>query len=639
MLDRHLVGQLHGGHDPLDHRGVEPAHQVVAEGEVEAGLPGVPLTPRPAAQLVVDPPGLVPLRAEHVQAPRGADLLGLGLGLRGDLLQHLRPGGLVLLRVLDRVEAAFPQHLVGDDVRVPAEHDVGPAARHVGGHRDRALPAGLRDDQRFAVVLLGVQHLVRHVALDQRLRQELRLLHAGRTDQHGLTLLVTLGDVVRHGLELRRLALVDEVGLVGADHRFVGGDLHHTELVRLVELGRLRLGGTGHPGELVVEAEVVLQRDRGQGLVLGLDLDAFLGLDRLVHPLVEPATGQDPAGELVDDEHLATPDDVLLVLVVELLGLQGVVQEADQRGVRRLVEVVDTELVLDELHAGLRDAHGPLALVHLVVDVLGHQRRHPRELVVPARRLVRGTGDDQRRPGLVDEDGVDLVDDGVVVPALHTVVEAPRHVVAEVVEAELVVRAVGDVGPVGLPACGGLHVRADHPHLEPEEPVDTTHPLGVPLGEVVVGGDDVDTPAGERVEVDRQHTGQGLALTGLHLRGLAEVECGTAHELDVEVPLAEHPLRRLADHRERLREKLVQRLAVGVARAELVGLRLQVGVREVLDVVFEGVDLGGDAVQPLHRLALARAEQAVQKHRVDLTCGVVWASRHTRAGRRQQPPS
>ena len=38
-----------------------------------------------------------------------------------------------------------------------------------------------------------------------------------------------------------------------------------------------------------------------------------------------------------------------------------------------------------------------------------------------------------------------------VVPTLHTIVQIELHVVAQVVEAELVVGAVGDVGPVGLP--------------------------------------------------------------------------------------------------------------------------------------------------------------------------------------------
>ena len=44
----------------------------------------------------------------------------------------------------------------------------------------------------------------------------------------------------------------------------------------------------------------------------------------------------------------------------------------------------------------------------------------------------------------------DLVDDGVDVPALDHVLQPVLHVVAQIVEAELVVGAVGDVAVVGL---------------------------------------------------------------------------------------------------------------------------------------------------------------------------------------------
>ena len=122
------------------------------------------------------------------------------------------------------------------------------------------------------------------------------------------------------------------------------------------------------PPSLLVEPEVVLQRDGRQGLVLLLDLDALLGLDGLVHALVVAAAVQDAAGELVDDQDLAVVvDDVVLVLAVELLGLDGVVQVADQRGVDRLVEVVDAEAVLDPGDAALGDRDGALGLVDLVV--------------------------------------------------------------------------------------------------------------------------------------------------------------------------------------------------------------------------------------------------------------------------------
>ena len=56
--------------------------------------------------------------------------------------------------------------------------------------------------------------------------------------------------------------------------------------------------------------------------------------------------------------------------------------------------------------------------------------------------------DDERSARLVDEDRVDFVDDGVVEFALHAVGEVRRHVVAQVVEACLVVRHIGDVARI-----------------------------------------------------------------------------------------------------------------------------------------------------------------------------------------------
>ena len=56
-------------------------------------------------------------------------------------------------------------------------------------------------------------------------------------------------------------------------------DGHDRQLVDLAELGVLGHGRAGHAGELVVEAEVVLQRDGGERLVLLAHLHVLLGLD------------------------------------------------------------------------------------------------------------------------------------------------------------------------------------------------------------------------------------------------------------------------------------------------------------------------------------------------------------------------
>ena len=84
----------------------------------------------------------------------------------------------------------------------------------------------------------------------------------------------------------------------------------------------LRLGGAGHAGQLLVEAEVVLNRDRRQRLRFALDLDAFLGFDGLVQAIAPAAAGHQAAGVFIDDDDLVVLDDVLHVLLVEAVGLE-----------------------------------------------------------------------------------------------------------------------------------------------------------------------------------------------------------------------------------------------------------------------------------------------------------------------------
>ena len=57
-------------------------------------------------------------------------------------------------------------------------------------------------------------------------------------------------------------------------------------------------------------------------------------------------------------------------------------------------------------------------------------------------RLVSGAADDQRRPGLINQDVVHLVDNGIVALTLHPLDHLYGHVVPQIVKAKLV------VGPV-----------------------------------------------------------------------------------------------------------------------------------------------------------------------------------------------
>jgi hypothetical protein len=106
-------------------------------------------------------------------------------------------------------------------------------------------------------------------------------------------------------------------------------------------------------------------------------------------------------------------------------------------------------LVVDVIARSLE----PIPILALGVTARDGARLQTRDdaidLVVEIRRFFRRARDDERRPGLVDQDRVHFVDDGEMVTALHEVREVELHVVAQVVEAVLVVGAVGDVRAVG----------------------------------------------------------------------------------------------------------------------------------------------------------------------------------------------
>lgn len=257
-------------------------------------------------------------------------------------------------------------------------------------------------------------------------------------------------------------------------------------------------------------------------------------------------------GELVDDLHLAVHDDVVDIAVEEELGLQRLLQVVDQLAGEIGIDIIDAQAALDFLKAALGGGNGVLGLVHDIVarglHVLGggeHVVRHvlaalkathgTREVLVGAGGLSAGARDNERGAGLIDQDGVDLVDDSVVVTALNTLLGASDHVVAQVVKAKLRVGAVGDVGLVGRALELERHVVLEQTDGHAQVLIDAAHPLGVALGKVIIDSNDVHALAGNSVEIASQRGDQGLTFAGLHLGDVALVQCHGANKLHVKV--------------------------------------------------------------------------------------------------------
>ena len=342
----------------LQHRihalGTEDAHEVIIEREIEQRAAGIALAAGTAAQLVVDAPAFMALGADDEEAA-GVDDSSLlrSTSARISSSRRVRSG--------PRASAKFR----GDaHLGIAAELDVGAAARHVGGDGDGAGLAGLGDDLRFLLVIARIQHIVRNVHALQHAGEDFRFLDRGGADEDRLSALARILDDGDDRLVFFAGGAIDLVVLVLAGDRHVGRDLDDVEPVDVHELVGFGRGGAGHAGELLVEAEIVLEGDRGERLVLRLDRHMLLGLERLVQSFGIAPARHHAAGELVDDDDLVVLDDVVLVALEQLVGAQPLLHVVHDGDVLGVVELV-----------ALEQAGGTEHLLHVLVALFGERHR------------------------------------------------------------------------------------------------------------------------------------------------------------------------------------------------------------------------------------------------------------------------
>ena len=101
------------------------------------------------------------------------------------------------------------------------------------------------------------------------------------------------------------------------------------------------------------------------------------------------------------------------------------------------------------------------------------------DLAIELGAIFSRTRDNQWRPRFINKNRVHLVNNGKGQLPLHLVRHAEGHVVAEVIEAELIVSAVNDVRRVSGTLFLLRLTRFDNTDLEAKEIVELAHPRGI----------------------------------------------------------------------------------------------------------------------------------------------------------------
>ncbi len=132
------------------------------------------------------------------------------------------------------------------------------------------------------------------------------------------------------------------------------------------------------------------------------------------------------------------------------------------------------------------------------------------------------------------------------------------HVVAQIVETEFIVGAVGNIGIVGCFALLVVQAVGDDAAGKAQKFVNLAHPPGIAAGQVIVDGNHMHALAGKGVEHHRQRGHKGFAFACLHFGDLALVQGNAAKQLHVVMAQAQGAHRRFAHQGKHFRKQGIE---------------------------------------------------------------------------------
>ena len=250
--------------------------------------------------------------------------------------------------------------------------------------------------------------------------------------------------------------------------------------------------------------------------------------------------------------------DLQILRIRQILDLEILFYLPDtiRRQMNDLVLLVDNEI------AGLLDllAHDGIHLGKFLAGLSSFQRmRHIITKFIEFCGFPALAGDNQRRTGLIDQDRVNLIDDGIVQIPLYQLVLIDDHIVAQIIKSKLVIRNIRDITSIcRAPLFLGGAVQ-HHAHRQSQEFMHLSHPLRITVRQIIVDCDHMDALALQCVQISRQRGYQRLSFTGTHLRNTSLMQNHAADQLHPVMLHPQHAPGGLPDRCKCLRKQIIQR--------------------------------------------------------------------------------
>ncbi len=343
-----------------------------------------------------------------------------------------------------------------------AELDINAAPREVRGDRHAPHRTRLGDNLAFALMILRVQHFMRHSRTRKIRADRLIVFNGDSADEYRLSLRVPLLHRARDGAILPCARLEDEVVIILPCSRLVGrdrDDLKSVDGIKFFFRGERR---TGHAGEPLIHAEEILEGYGRIGACFLLNSHALLGLNRLMQTLRPAAAGLEPPRKFVHYNYFPITNDVLFIFLEEGLRAHCRFQMVCIFHAALGVEVLQTERDFGLMHPRFGNLNRFLLFINRIILVFLHLADNACKALIKHLRIIGGPRDDERGARLVNQNGVHFVNNRVVIGALYDLRCVVGGVVAQVIKAEFVVGHIGNVAGIRFILARGPQIVVEH---------------------------------------------------------------------------------------------------------------------------------------------------------------------------------
>ena len=105
--------------------------------------------------------------------------------------------------------------------------------------------------------------------------------------------------------------------------------------------------------------------------------------------------------------------------------------------------------------------------------------------------FFRATGNDQRRSGFIDQNGIDLIDDCDMQPAQHAVLHIGNHIITQIIKAQLGVCGICNITVKCITLLRWCQRAGVYTDTQTQEPVNLSHPFRITACQIVVDSNNV----------------------------------------------------------------------------------------------------------------------------------------------------